>query len=96
MTKSAWRFVRQKIRELPPARRRSRRQSIRPSQPDGLYAVLPSDHRKPYDIEEVVARIFDGDDFLEFQPQHAPEMLCANARLSGRPVGADRQSARIV
>src|SRR6202011_3133335 len=24
--------------------------------------------------------------YLEFQPQHAPEMLCANARLSGYPV----------
>ena len=25
----------------------------------------------------------DGDDYLEFQPEHAPEMLCANARLNG-------------
>src|SRR5207248_4778738 len=24
---------------------------------------------------------------LEFQPQHAPELLCAHARLSGRPIG---------
>ena len=26
------------------------------------------------------------DDYSEFQPEHAPEMLCANARLDGRPV----------
>ena len=25
-------------------------------------------------------------EYLEFQPDHAPEMLCANARLAGRPV----------
>ncbi len=25
-------------------------------------------------------------DYLEFQPEHAPEMLCAEARLAGRPV----------
>ena len=24
---------------------------------------------------------------LEFQPEHAPEMLCAHARLNGRPIG---------
>ena len=51
-----------------------------------LYGVLPSDHRLPYDIEEVLFRIFDGGDFAEFQPEYAPEMLCAEMRLSGHPV----------
>ncbi|HTT65028.1 MAG TPA: acyl-CoA carboxylase subunit beta [Bryobacteraceae bacterium] len=54
--------------------------------PEDLHAVLPADHRLPYEMEEVIFRIFDGDDYLEFQPEHAPEMLCANARLNGRPV----------
>jgi acetyl-CoA carboxylase carboxyltransferase component len=54
--------------------------------PEDLYGVLPSDHRLPYEIEEVIFRIFDRDDYLEFQPEHAPEMLCANAKLNGRPV----------
>ena len=54
--------------------------------PEELYSVLPADHRLPYEIEDLIFRIFDGDDYLEFQPEHAPEMLCANARLNGRPV----------
>jgi len=54
--------------------------------PADLYAVLPADHRLPYDIEEVLFRIFDGGDFAEFQPEYAPEMLCAEMRLAGRPV----------
>ncbi len=54
--------------------------------PDDLYNVLPADHRLPYEIEDIIFRIFDRDDYLEFQPAHAPEMLCANARLNGRPV----------
>jgi acetyl-CoA carboxylase carboxyltransferase component len=29
----------------------------------------------------------DADDYLEFQPHHAPEMLCANAKLGGRSIG---------
>jgi len=58
-----------------------------PARPaDELYGALPADHRLPYEIEEVIFRIFDGDDYLEFQPAHAPEMICANARLNGRPV----------
>jgi 3-methylcrotonyl-CoA carboxylase beta subunit len=54
--------------------------------PEGIYAVMPADHRLPYSVEDVLARIFDRDDFIEFQPEFAPEVLCANARLSGHPV----------
>jgi len=58
-----------------------------PSRPmDEIYGVLPQDHRQPYDIEEIIHRIFDAGDYTEFQPEHAPEMLCATARLAGRPV----------
>ncbi|HWQ53780.1 MAG TPA: carboxyl transferase domain-containing protein, partial [Bryobacteraceae bacterium] len=51
-----------------------------------IYGVLPADHRLPYDMEEVVFRLFDGGEFAEFQPEYAPEMLCANMRLAGHPV----------
>src|SRR5580693_2404772 len=54
--------------------------------PDGLYTVLPPDHRLPYEVEDVLTRIFDREDFSEFQSEFAPEMLCANARLQGHPV----------
>ncbi|MGI8988387.1 MAG: acyl-CoA carboxylase subunit beta [Bryobacteraceae bacterium] len=54
--------------------------------PEDMYSVLPADHRLPYEVLELLLRIFDGGDFVEFQPEHAPEMLCANARLSGWPV----------
>ncbi|MEO7651888.1 MAG: acyl-CoA carboxylase subunit beta [Bryobacteraceae bacterium] len=54
---------------------------------DDIYGVLPADHRLPYAVEDVIARLFDASEFVEFQPQHAPEMLCANVRLNGNPVG---------
>ena len=54
--------------------------------PAELYSVLPADHRLPYEIEEVILRIFDAADYVEFQPEYAPEMLCADARLCGRAV----------
>ncbi len=79
-------LIREKIRELPEPPPNPR--GTAPAKPaEGLYDLLPSDHRLPYDMEEVIARIVDADGYLEFQPQHAPEMLCAHARLHGRPVG---------
>src|SRR5207244_228179 len=59
-----------------------------PAKPaEGLYDLMPADHRLPYNVEQVIARIVDADGYLEFQPGHAPEMLCAHAKLHGRPVG---------
>ena len=79
-------LIREKIRELPlPA---TVPKGTAPAKPaDGLYDVLPADHRLPYPIEEVIQRLIDAGDYLEFQPEHAPEMLCATARLHGRSIG---------
>ena len=78
-------MIREQFRRLPePAPAPTGTAPARPS--EELYGVLPADHRLPYEIEDVVFRIFDRGDYLEFQPEHAPEMLCANARLNGRPV----------
>jgi acetyl-CoA carboxylase carboxyltransferase component len=78
-------MIRARFRQLPaPAPAQI---SIEPAEHvEGLYGVLPPDHRLPYAIEDVLSRIFDRDDFLEFQSEYAPEMLCANARLEGHPV----------
>ncbi len=79
-------LIRQKMRELPPPR--SHLKGHAPAKPaEGLYDALPADHRLPYNMEEVIARLVDADDYLEFQPHHAPEMLCANAKLGGRAIG---------
>src|SRR5581483_2427768 len=46
---------------------------------EGLYDVLPADHRLPYRMEDLLERILDAENFLEFQPEYAPEFLCATA-----------------
>ncbi|MBV8897762.1 MAG: acyl-CoA carboxylase subunit beta [Acidobacteriaceae bacterium] len=55
--------------------------------PEGLYDILPPDHRLPYRVEDLFDRILDHEEMLEFQPDHAPEFLCATARLNGRSIG---------
>jgi 3-methylcrotonyl-CoA carboxylase beta subunit len=54
--------------------------------PADLYSLFPSDHRMPYDMAAIVESILDAEGYLEFQPEFAPEMLCADARLMGKPV----------
>ncbi len=79
-------MIRRKIGELPAAAAAPGGEP--PAAPaEGLYEALPANHRLPYEVLEVIDRIFDAGHWLEFQPEYAPEMLCAEARLEGRPAG---------
>jgi len=79
--------IRERFRQLPPPKGRAPNPPREPAhEASDLYGVLPADHRLPYEIEEVILRIFDAGAFGEFQPEYAPEMLCANTTLAGHPV----------
>ncbi len=81
-------IIKTKLRELPPPASAPEHKGTPPAKPaEGLYDLLPADHRLPYNIEDAIARIVDADEYLEFQPEYAPEMLCAHARLNGRVIG---------
>ncbi len=54
---------------------------------DTLYALLPADHRMPYDVRVILQALADGGTFDEFQPDRASEMICGDARIDGIPVG---------
>jgi len=54
---------------------------------DELLGLLPVDGRKPVDMREVIARICDDSDFMEFQPLYGPATVCAHASIGGFPVG---------
>jgi len=55
--------------------------------PYELYDLLPDDHRHAYDMRAVLACILDGDPLEEFQPDYAPEMICATGYLGGVRIG---------
>ncbi|HEX7241762.1 MAG TPA: acyl-CoA carboxylase subunit beta [Longimicrobiaceae bacterium] len=59
-----------------------------PARPErDLYALLPDDHRQPYDVREVLRCVLDRGELDEFQADYAPEMICGHARIGGIPVG---------
>ena len=52
-----------------------------------LLGIVPADEREPYDVREVIARLVDASDFLEFKALYAPDTVCGYARLRGHAVG---------
>jgi 3-methylcrotonyl-CoA carboxylase beta subunit len=49
--------------------------------------VIPEDLRQPFEIREVIARVFDGSRLEEFKPRYGATLVTGFARLFGYPVG---------
>jgi len=54
---------------------------------DELMGIVPADDREPYDVREVIARLVDSSDFLEFKAPYAADTICGHARLAGHRIG---------
>jgi len=54
---------------------------------DELCGVVPVDYRKPYDCREVIARVVDASEFLEFKAEYDPQTICGRALVHGHQVG---------
>jgi geranyl-CoA carboxylase beta subunit len=55
--------------------------------PDELAGVVPVDYRKPYEVREVIARLVDDSDFLDFKPLYGPHTVCGEAKIAGQACG---------
>ncbi len=54
--------------------------------PEGLYDVVPTDPRTPYDVRDVLRRVVDGSRLHEFKPLYGETLVCAFAHVQGYPV----------
>jgi geranyl-CoA carboxylase beta subunit len=54
---------------------------------DDLLGIMPMDHKRPVDMKQVIARIADGSEFLEFGENFGGATVCGSIRLEGWPVG---------
>ena len=52
-----------------------------------LLGIMPADLKRPVDMKQVIARIADGSEFLEFSPGYGSATVCGHVKLEGWPVG---------
>ena len=55
--------------------------------PREIYGCVPVDTRKPWDVREVIARVFDGSRFDEFKARYGATLVTGFAQLYGHTVG---------
>ena len=54
---------------------------------DSLNQIIPDNPNKPYDVKDVIYGIVDNGEFLEIQPNYAPNIIIGFARFNGMSVG---------
>ena len=54
---------------------------------DELLTLMPASLREPVDMREVIARIVDGSDLLEFKPLYGAATVCVQASIAGHAAG---------
>ena len=52
-----------------------------------LLGVMPADHKRPVDMKQVIARIADDSEFLEFGQNYGGHTVCGTFKIEGWPVG---------
>jgi len=55
--------------------------------PKEIYGIIPADARQPYDVREIIARIFDGSRLDEFKKLYGDTLVTGFAGLYGQTVG---------
>ena len=55
--------------------------------PDEIAGLVPVDYRKPYDVRELIARVVDSSDFLDFKPRYGISTVCLQASIYGNACG---------
>jgi propionyl-CoA carboxylase beta chain len=60
-----------------------------------LDALVPANPNQPYDVRELIHRVFDGDSFMEAHSAYAENLIVGYALLGGRPVGVVANNAGV-
>ena len=54
---------------------------------EDLYSIIPMNQKRPYDVYDVIGRLFDNSEFLEYKKGYGPEMATGLAKVNGLLVG---------
>ncbi len=66
-----------------------RPRSFRPPRYDAqeILGIVPIDYRKPYEVRELIARLVDDSDWLDFKRAYGVSTVCGHAAIEGHAVG---------
>ena len=51
---------------------------------DSLLDVVPANAKRAYDVREIIARLVDGSDFLDFKPRYGANTVCGHGAIDGQ------------
>ena len=51
-----------------------------------ILGLVPTDYKVPYDSRELIARLVDGSDFIEFSNRFGTNLVCVHASIFGHDV----------
>lgn len=71
-------------------------ESATPADIAGLDKVVPPESTKPYDMHEVISRVFDFGEFFEVAPFYAQNLITGFARLGGHVVGVVANQPKVL
>jgi len=54
---------------------------------EDLLGIVSADDKAPFDMREIIARLVDGSEFLEFKADYGSETVCGHAAVDGHRVG---------
>jgi glutaconyl-CoA decarboxylase len=54
---------------------------------DDLYYLLPFNQKRTYDLKDILSRVVDGSEHMEYRPDYGPEVYTGLCKLDGFPVG---------
>ncbi|NUZ08596.1 acyl-CoA carboxylase subunit beta [Piscinibacter koreensis] len=54
---------------------------------EDIVGLVPPDYRQPYDVRELLARLIDDSDFLDFKPEFGAATVCGHGAIEGQPCG---------
>jgi len=54
---------------------------------DELIGLVPADSKQPYDVRDIVARIADGSNFVDFKPEYDNQTVCGFLKIQGHACG---------
>ena len=87
--KKCFNQIRQLLSYLPQNNREEPQKTTakEPTEPQRISSIIPSDHKRPYDVRDIIRCISDNSEFFEVHEMWAKNIVTGFGRIDGRSVG---------